>query len=58
MSKEEKMVLAHGLFVESVIKPDNELRASAHSQKCFEELMELRKSVLEYLEEKRRTICI
>ncbi len=56
MSKEEKMALAHGLFVESVIKPDNELRASAHSQKCFEELMELRKSVLEYLEEKRKAI--
>lgn len=53
MNKKERTLLAHGLFVESVIKPDHELRAAAHSQQCFNELMEWRDSVLMYLEEKR-----
>jgi hypothetical protein len=53
MDKKERTLLAHSLFIESVIKPDHELRAAAHSQKCFDELMEWRDSVLAYLEEKR-----
>jgi len=56
MNKKERTLLAHSLFVESVIKPDNELRAAAHSQECYDELMEWRDAVLTYLEEKRLRI--
>lgn len=38
------------LFIESVYKPDNELRQCAHNQKCFHELMDVRDNVLKYLE--------
>jgi len=53
MSKDDKIRLAHALFVESVIKPDSELRQQAHEQQCYHELMEWRDQVLEFLEEKR-----
>ena len=42
------------LFVESVQKPDSKLRGCAHNQKCFNELMEVREHVLEYLKTIRR----
>ena len=42
------------LFVESVQKPDSQLRGCAHNQKCFNELMEVREHVLEYLKTQRR----
>jgi hypothetical protein len=53
MSKDDRIRLAHALFVESVIKPDSELRQQAHEQQCYHELMEWRDQVLEFLEEKR-----
>ena len=37
------------LFQESVIKPDHKLRGCAHNQGCYDELMEIREHVLEYL---------
>ena len=37
------------LFQESVLKPDHKLRACAYNQDCFNELMEIREHVLEYL---------
>ena len=37
------------LFQESVIAPDHKLRGCAHNQGCFDELMEIREHVLEYL---------
>jgi len=37
------------LFIESVYKPDNELRQCAHNQKCYNELMGIREEVLAYL---------
>ncbi len=37
------------LFIESVHKPDHELRQAAHDQKCYNELMSVRENVLEYL---------
>jgi hypothetical protein len=49
MEKEQKKSLALALFIESVLKPDTELRQCAYSQGCFEELMELRQNVLDYL---------
>jgi hypothetical protein len=49
MDKNQKKSLALALFIESVLKPDSELRQCAYSQGCFDELMELRREVLEYL---------
>ena len=51
--KEIKLRDALGLFMESVHKPDPALRACAHNQQCFNELMEWREEVLEYLTERR-----
>jgi hypothetical protein len=53
MEKVEKRHRALGLFVESVLKPDHELRQSAHDQKCFNELMEWRQEVIDYLISRR-----
>ena len=49
MSKEEKVSSARTLFIESVLKPDHQLRQCAHNQKCYNELMEIRTEVLAYL---------
>ena len=42
------------LYIESVHKPDHALRGCAHNQKCFDELMEVRQHVLDYLPSLRR----
>jgi uncharacterized lipoprotein YehR (DUF1307 family) len=41
------------LFVESVLKPDHMLRQCAHNQLCYNELMDIREDVLDYLKTKR-----
>lgn len=48
-TKQDKEDRARTLFIESVLKPDNALRACAHNQKCYNELMEIRDQVLKYL---------
>ena len=53
MERYEKRNRALGLFVESVLKPDHELRQSAHDQQCYVELMEWRQEVLDYLNYRR-----
>ena len=40
---------ALSLFTESVLKPDHDLRGCAHNQGCYEQLMEIRHHVLDYL---------
>ena len=35
----EKWDRAKSLFLESLYKPDNELRSCAHNQKCYNEMM-------------------
>ena len=45
----EKYQRALDLFTESVMKPDTSLRGCAYNQGCFDELMEIREHVLEYL---------
>ena len=40
---------ALSLFTESVMKPDHDLRGCAHNQGCYDELLEIRQHVLEYL---------
>ena len=42
------------LSIESVHKPDNQLRSCAHNQKCYNELMEVREHVLEYVKTLRK----
>jgi hypothetical protein len=42
------------LFIESVHKPDHELRQCAHNQKCYNELMAVREHVLDYLKNLRK----
>ena len=49
-SKQEKRRDALTIFTESIHKPDSRLRGCAHNQKCFNELMEWRDEVLEYLQ--------
>lgn len=51
--KRQKRRDALGLFYESVLKPDSELRVYAHDQECFHELMEWRAEVIEYLDRRR-----
>jgi hypothetical protein len=53
-SKEEKWNRGLDLFIESVHKPDAELRQCAHNQKCYNELLEVRDTVLEYLKTIRK----
>jgi len=45
----ERYQRALDLFTESVMKPDADLRGCAYNQDCFNELMEIREHVLEYL---------
>ena len=53
-SKDQKWNRGLDLYIESVHKPDNALRACAHNQKCFNELMEVRETVLVYLQTLRK----
>jgi len=53
MNDSEKRAIS--LFIESVLKPDSRLRACAHNQKCYDELMSIRQEVLDllYLKQKK-----
>ena len=53
-SKQDKWNRGLDLFIESVHKPDHELRQCAHNQKCYNELMQVRENVLEYLKTLRK----
>ena len=48
--KHEKRRDALGLFYESVLKPDHQLRECAHNQECYHELMEWRTEIISYLD--------
>ena len=45
----EKRDRARSLFLESLLKPDHALRGCAHNQKCYNELMEIRDEIVEYV---------
>ncbi len=53
ISDTEKYNRGLDLFIESVLKPDDKLRQCAHNQECYNELMNIRKDILEYLKELR-----
>ena len=44
------------LFEESVLKPDHKLRQCAINQGCYDELMQVRDHVLEYLASMRKEV--
>ena len=48
-----KKLDAFDLFIMSVWKPDPELRTEALDAGCYEELMQIREDMLEYLQAKR-----
>jgi hypothetical protein len=48
-AKREKWNRGLDLFIESVHRPDHDLRQHAHDQKCYHELMDVREVVLDYL---------
>ena len=52
--KKQKRCDALGLIVESILYPDYKLRQAAHEQLCYNELMEVREEVLEYLNQRRK----
>ena len=45
----QKYNRAIDLYIESIHKPDNALRSCSHNQRCYNELMEVRQQVLEYV---------
>ena len=53
-SQDQKWNRGLDLYNESVQKPDHVLRACAHNQKCFNELMAVREHVLEYVKTLRK----
>ncbi len=57
-SKVDKYNRAVDIFIESVQKPDSALRSCAHNQKCYNELMQVREQVLEYVYTLRETPII
>ena len=50
-SKFEKWDRGKTLFLESVHKPDNQLRSCAHNQKCYNELMVIRDMVIDLVKD-------
>ena len=49
-TKKDKWERGKTLFLESVYKPDHELRGCSHNQKCFHELMEIRDEVIKMVQ--------
>ena len=49
-TNQEKWDRGKTLFLESVHKPDHQLRSCAHNQKCYNELMEIREQVIELVQ--------
>ena len=49
-TQQEKWDRGKTLFLESVHKPDHQLRACAHNQQCYNELMEIREQVIQMVQ--------
>ena len=49
MNDIEKWDRGKTLLLESLYKPDSKLRGCAYNQGCFDEMIELRESVIEYV---------
>ena len=48
-TKQEKWERGKTLLLESLYKPDSKLRGCAYNQNCYDEMMTLRDSVIEYV---------
>ena len=53
-NKWEKYNRGLDLFIESLHKPDHALRACAHNQKCYNELMQVRDEITAYTQTLRK----
>ena len=53
-SKEIKFNRGLDLFIESLLKPDPKLRGCAHNQGCYDELIEIRDTMVEYVKTLRK----
>jgi hypothetical protein len=53
LKKKQKQIDAFFIFYESVLKPDHELRQHAHEAECYNELLEWRQDILNYLNTRR-----
>ena len=56
-TKQEKWDRGKTLFLESVYKPDHELRGCSHNQQCFHELMEIREEVIKIVQSMDNPHC-
>lgn len=52
----DKLIQAYDLMIISVIKPDTGLRAEAKGFDCYDELMEIRKEMINFLQTSRSTL--
>ena len=52
----DKLKHAYDLMILSVIKPDTELRTEAKEDGCYDELMAIRRAMIQYLESTRATL--
>ena len=53
-SKEIKYNRGLDLFIESLLKPAPKLRGCAHNQGCYDELIEIRDTMVEYVKTLRK----
>ena len=53
-SENDKWNRGLDLFIESLHRPDDHLRACAHNQHCYVELMQVRDNIVEYSKKLRR----
>ena len=49
MNKAEKWDRGKTLLLESLYKPDTKLRGCAYNQECYDEMMSLRDTAIEYV---------
>ena len=54
-TKVEKYNRGLDLFIESLHKPDHHLRACAHNQKCYDELMNIKQEITAYCNTLRKS---
>ena len=54
-SRDQKWNRGLDLYIESVHKPDNQLRACAHNQKCYNELMQIKEEITTYCHTLRKS---
>jgi hypothetical protein len=52
----EDLKHAYDLMMQSVIKPDSELRNEAKQDGCYYELMAIRQTMIQFLESQRATL--